>query len=270
MDSSISSLSDVEITHHSFPFFDLPSELRRKIMIMHLQVDQVVDLDHRQYSRIASRIECFLVSRRFHEEAYPIFYGLNTFRLFPTHGQAKARRARPLISKISPRYRNALVLLELRLGPFWNNPPKSWKVSNSLGLKDLISLKTLKVFVQCDPSDPIFNGFRTSKHFYTDFAGDLLARILDYLPALNTIYFDGWPSVSCEAPLMTRLLDEARKGRKAVTLGSGLKDHDHAAITGVNTFFDGLVASIDTQWKISANNLTRNASSSQKGNALLE
>ena len=261
MDSSVSSLSEADSTHHPFPFFDLPSELRRKIMVIHFQIDQVIDLDHHQHSRIASRLECFLVSKRFHSEAYAIFYGVNTFRLFPTHGQASSRRAYPVISKFPPHYRGALASLELRLGPFWNEPPKCWKVNDALGLEDAISLRTLKVFVQCDPSDPIFNGFRTSKRFYTDFAGDLLAHIIDRLPALDSIHFDGWPSVSCEAPLMARLLDEARKGGKTVALGSGLKDCEPAVASGIDILFGGLLANMGSQWRVSEDRITWNVSS---------
>ncbi|KAL9118513.1 MAG: hypothetical protein Q9187_004943 [Circinaria calcarea] len=223
MDESISSLSDIETVHQPFRFFDLPSELRRKIMSIHFLIPKVIDLDHRQHSRLVRRLECFLVSKRFHEEAYAVFFGINTFRLFPTHGQAMGRRVQPIMSMLSPRYRAALVTLELRLGPFWSKPPRCWRVTNSLGLENATSLLKLRVFIECDPSHEIFNGFRIGKEFYTDFAGDLLRKVMARLPVLNQIQFDGYPSVSRKGQLMTRLLEEAKAGDIKVTWGPGQK-----------------------------------------------
>ena len=219
MDESSLSFFDVDTVRQPFRFFDLPSELRRKIMSIHFAIPKVIDLDHYQHSCIARRLECFLVSKRFHEEAYAVFFGINTFRLFPTHGQAMGRRVQPIMSMLSPQYRAALVSLELRLGPFWSKPPKCWNVTNSLGLEDATSVLKLKVFVECDPSHEIFNGFRIAKEFYTDFAGDLLSKIIVRLPSLNQIQFDGYPSVSREGQLMTRLLEEAWLANIRVTWG---------------------------------------------------
>jgi hypothetical protein len=88
--------------------------------------------------------------------------------------------------------------------------------------------RTLKVFVQCDPSHPVFEGFRISKDFYTDFCGDLLQKILERLPGLVQVEFDAWPSVEKNGPLMSRLLAETRHAQKKVLWGPdrGWTDYD--------------------------------------------
>ena len=154
-----------------------------------------------------------------HEEAYPIFYGGHTFRIFPTHGRFFGNRVIPLVARLSPRYRAALLSLELRLGPGWSNPPTSWRVDDRLGLEEMTAVRSLKVFVQCDPSHDVFKGFRVGKAFFTDFAGVILGDIIYRLPVLEEIQFDAWSSVSKDAPLMTRLLIEARSNSKRIAWG---------------------------------------------------
>jgi hypothetical protein len=88
--------------------------------------------------------------------------------------------------------------------------------------------RTLKVFVQCDPSHPVFEGFRISKDYYTDFCGQLLQKILERLPGLVQVEFDAWPSVEKNGPLMARLLAETRHAQKKVLWGPerGWTDYD--------------------------------------------
>ena len=219
MESSISFLSEAETTHCHFRFFDLPTELRLKILDMVLVTDQTIDLDPLNYRRIARRLDVFLTCRRMHEEACPVFYGGHTFRIFPTHDRFFGNRILPLLARLSSRSRAALLSLELRLGPGWSNPPKSWRINDRLGLEEMIAVRSVKVFVQCDPSHDVFKGFRVGKDFFTDFSGDILGDIIDRLPVLEEIEFDGWSSVSKEAPLMTRLLNEARRNRKRIAWG---------------------------------------------------
>jgi len=174
----------------------------------------VIDIDFDNFRRIS----IFLVSKRFHDEAAAVLYGSNTFRLFPTAGRADSKRTKPLISRFPPHYRANLKSLELRLGPFWTKPPGCWNVNDALGLKDAIAVRVLKVFVEIDPSHPIFHGFRSGKNFYTNFSGALLRQVISTLPGLEEIRFDKYPSVSYEGQLMTRLMDEARIGKKKITI----------------------------------------------------
>lgn len=219
MDPSISSSTEAEPTSAHFRFFDLPTELRLKILGMVLHTNQVIDLEPLNHRRIAPRFQVFLTSRRMHEEAYPVFYGGHTFRIFPTHGRFFGNRVIPLLARLSPRHRAALLSLELRLGPGWSNPPKSWRVTDRLGLEEMTAVRSIKVFVQCDPSHDIFKGFRVGKVFFTDFSGDILGDMIHRLPLLEEIQFDAWSSVSKDAPLMTRLLNEARSNSKRIAWG---------------------------------------------------
>lgn len=219
MDSAISSMSEAEPTRAHFRFFDLPTELRLKILSMALLTNQIIDLEPLNHRHIAPRFEVFYTSRRMHEEAYPIFYGGHTFRIFPIHGRFFGNKVVPLVARLSSRYRTALLSLELRLGHGWSNPPKSWRVNDQLGLEGMTAVRSIKVFVQCDPSHDVFKGFRVGKDFFTDFSGDILGDVIDRLPVLDEIQFDAWSSVSKDAPLMRRLLIEAKSNSKKIAWG---------------------------------------------------
>ena len=80
----------------------------------------------------------------------------------------------------------------------------------------MVAVRLLKVFVEVDPSHDIFRGFRVGKDFYTQFSTDLLEQIIERLPALERVEFDGWPSVMREGPLMRKLVDVARQMRRTV------------------------------------------------------
>ncbi|MCJ1321266.1 hypothetical protein MMC15_006610 [Xylographa vitiligo] len=220
METSTFSLSDVghfkphRKSHNPFRFFDLPAELRHKVLGYILRFRGIIDIDFDNFRRTS----VFLVSKRFHHEAAAVLYGSNTFRLFPTTGRADSKRTKPLISKFPPHYRATLTSLELRLGPFWTKPPACWKVSDALGLKDATAVRVLKVFVEIDPTHPIFHGFRSGKNFYTNFSGALLRQVISSLPSLDEVRFDKYPSVSYEGQLMTRLLEEVRIGKKRITV----------------------------------------------------
>ncbi|MCJ1389942.1 hypothetical protein MMC18_002800 [Xylographa bjoerkii] len=220
METSVSSLSDIgnfksrRKSHKAFQFFGLPAELRNKVLGYVLCFKGVIDIDFDNFRRIS----ILLVSKRFHDEAAAVLYGSNTFRLFPTTGRADSKRTKPLISRFPPHYRTNLVSLELRLGPFWTKPPGCWIVNDALGLKDATAVRVLKVFVEVDPSHPVFHGFRSGKNFYTNFSGALLRQVISSLPSLEEVRFDKYPSVSYEGQLMTRLMEEAKMGKKRITM----------------------------------------------------
>ncbi|OCL06999.1 hypothetical protein AOQ84DRAFT_378098 [Glonium stellatum] len=213
-----SSSSVTESSQH-FRFFDLPSELRVTIHELILLLPNTVDLDPTNYQNIAPRLRLFLVSRRMHEEAYRTFYGGNTFRLFPLHGRFFHTKL-PLLSRIPPRYRATMNTIELRLGPGWTAPPKGWVVDQHIGLSDARALRLLKIFVECDPaSDDIFEGFRVGHDFYTIFCRGLVKKIYDYVPSLDEVQFNAYPSVPKNSPLMQALLREAAISKKRITWG---------------------------------------------------
>ena len=217
MEPSFSQSAD-DSSSKPFRFFDLPVELRLKILGMVLHTGQTVDIDYYNTRRSA----ILPVSKKFREEASEVFYGGNTFRLLPTHGRAGSNKFQPLLTRFSPRNRAAIRSVELRLGPFWTNPPKCWKIDERLGLEDLTSLRVLKVFVECDPSHSIFNGFRTARDTYTNFSGSLLKNVIRRLPSLELVILEGYQSVWRGGFLMRRLAQEVQKGKKKLLWGSGL------------------------------------------------
>ncbi|KAJ5514409.1 hypothetical protein N7463_003961 [Penicillium fimorum] len=115
------------------------------------------------------RIALFRVSRQIHDEATHYFYSTQIFRVFPVQDFLRM----PTIRALPRRHRSSITTIELIVGSSWTAPPKSWIVNQGLGLHDMELVRTLKVFVQCDPSHPTFEGFRKSKDFYTDFCGKL-------------------------------------------------------------------------------------------------
>ncbi|KAJ9621875.1 hypothetical protein H2203_006755 [Taxawa tesnikishii (nom. ined.)] len=146
-----------------FRFFDLPSELRLKIYenVLLLPGPKTLDLDPTNYRLVLPRLNLLLVSRRMHDEAFRVFYGSPSqpIRLYPVHGRFFHTK-KPLLMRLGPEYRSVVNTVELRLGPGWSKPPVCWNTNEKLGLGDCGSLRTLRIFVECDPSDSIFNGFR--------------------------------------------------------------------------------------------------------------
>ena len=202
-----------------FRFLDLPSELRLKIYRMHLRLDDPVDLHQRNYRRIAPRLRLFQTCHVVHEEAYRVFYGDQIFRLFSTDGKFFNTR-RHLVARLSSRYRAALTHLELRVGPGFSAPPKSWFIGPHLGLRDMTSLRRLSVFIELDPDSArnmVFIGFRRGGLFYTHFCGDLVRGVLAEAPWIREVHFDKWPSVTRDGPMVMRLVKEALETHKRIT-----------------------------------------------------
>ena len=216
--TSSSTLSELgEASSQPFPFFNLPAELRRQILDQVMRVDRIIDIDF----NAAGLTSLLLVSRQFHDEATAAFYGGNTFRLLPTHAKAASRRAQPLLKMFAPHHRASITSLELRLGPFWTQPPLCWKVDDALGLEDAESVRTLQVWVECDPAHPMYQGFRKSKSFYTNFAGKLMEQIARRLPNLKIVCLNGYPSVLPTGPLIQRLVREIEEAGKKIVWGPG-------------------------------------------------
>lgn len=61
---------------------------------------------------IRLHLDLFLVSRRMHNETYPVFYGCNTFQVFPI--QKFSHDDLNILEPLSPRYVAVVTALELR------------------------------------------------------------------------------------------------------------------------------------------------------------
>ena len=217
-----------EVPTQPFRFFNLPSELRRKILSHVLLLEnRTIDLDPTNARSNFARLNLFLSSHRMHEEAYHIFYSGHTFRIFPTTPRFYNSKVKSILCRLSPRYRAALVSLEIRLGTGWSKPPKTWTVTDKLRLQDCVGVRDLKVFVECDPSHQVFQGFRVSINFFTDFASNLLGRIVERLPHLERVTFDRYgPSVRRDSELMSRLQEAVLKGQRRIGWARGKWEDD--------------------------------------------
>ena len=118
-------------------------------------------------------------------------------------------------------YRAMVTKLEMVIGSSWTSPPKTWRVSKLLAkcLRNLSAVQTLKIFVELDPSLPMFDKHRISPTFYTDFCGDLLRDVLASMPQLKAVEIDGNPGVDTTGPLVSRLVDEVVTKGKPYALG---------------------------------------------------
>ena len=239
-----------------FPFLALPSEIRLRVYHFVLftptrksafQTRGTVGASAKKSKAVAPtshRIALFLVSHQIHDEASHYFYSTQIFRVFPVQDFARM----PTVRALSRRHRASVTTIELILGNSWTAPPRSWVVNQGLGLHEMVLTRTLKVFVECDPSLPIFEGFRVSKEYYTEFSGRLMRQILERLPGLVQVEFDGYPSVQKGGSLMRRLIEETRAARKKILWGPerGWTDHDQDTDTreedAANAAIDGLRA----------------------------
>lgn len=136
--------------------------------------------------------------------------------------------------------------MELRLGPGWSAPPKGQKVTPSLGLQDCTALRTLKIFIEIDPSDTIFAGFRgvgSTEDTYKYFCIDLFVAILGYVPTLETIEIDAYPGVKKEAPLVNALKRRVEEHGKRLVWGplrGWEKEGDEPGLIGLEKALAGM------------------------------
>ncbi|KAI9705026.1 MAG: hypothetical protein M1836_006808 [Candelina mexicana] len=219
----------VDLAHTQTLFFlELPAELRNKMYALLLLVSQVIDLDPTNYRVLAPRL-LFLVSRRLHAEAYPIFYGDNAFRIFPIHTRFYYTKS-PLLARLAPQYLAVMKTLDLRLGPGHCTPVRGWTVTPNLRLTEAVKVRVLKVFVENDPSYDGYYRFNKAAHPYMDFAGRLVNNIFNHLPQVEEVVLDGFRPRQKPSPLISRVDDEARTEGKKITWGllrGWSKDNGH-------------------------------------------
>lgn len=213
--------SESEITK-PFRLLDLPSELRLKIyaLVFHSCPD-VIDLDADNYKNIHRKLSILYASRQINREASHLLYSTRTFRIFPCVDRF-FKSKRPLLARLSPRCRKSISSFELRLGPGFASPPKSWAVTESLGLKDATNVRILKVMVQVDTSDPMFNGYRArglGDTFYEDFSKSLLDKILEAVPSINEVQLDAWTSIQKDGPMISGLMGVVKQHKKVISWG---------------------------------------------------
>ncbi|KAL2195559.1 hypothetical protein P885DRAFT_39669 [Corynascus similis CBS 632.67] len=199
-----------------FRFLDLPSELRVEIYALHFEgIDRVVDLDSDNYKRVHKKLGILRTCRTIYHEASHVFYSTHTFRIFPTQPGRFFKTKKPLLARLNTNQRRSITSVELRLGPGWNKPPRGWVVNPALGLAECVNVRQLTVFVECDPSDNFFKGFRKADGFYEAFSRNLLDEVLAEMPFVDRVHFDAWSSVKKTGGMMTSLLEVAEaRGRK--------------------------------------------------------
>ncbi|KAK4465112.1 hypothetical protein QBC42DRAFT_26043 [Cladorrhinum samala] len=199
-----------EAAKKSFRFLDLPPELRITIYGHYFHdVDRVIDLEHDNHSRIFRKLVLLKTCRTIYREAAHFFYSTRTFRIFPTTPGKYFKTKKPLLARLNARQRNWITSLELRLGPGFTNPPRGWVVNPKLGLGECVNVRKLTVFVECDPSDGYFNGFRKADSFYETFSQNLLQTVLADMPFVDCLTFDGYPGVKKSGAMMRGLLEIA-------------------------------------------------------------
>lgn len=199
---------------------DLPSELRIKVYEYHFaDTPYPVDLDPDNHKRLYRKLAIFKTCRQVYAESSHYYYSTRPFRIFPTHPGRFFKTKKPLLARLTPSKRACLTSLELRLGPGWSKPPRGWVVNPALGLQDCINVRRMTVFVECDPSDGIFKGFRQPDGFYEGFCRNLLTEILGLMPQLHTVHFDAWSSVKKSGAMMRTLLEVTAANDRMIRWG---------------------------------------------------
>jgi hypothetical protein len=196
-------------------FFALPSELRNRIYTLLLFSPPTYR--RKAGKRTSTRLSILTASKRTHSEATYILYTRHSFRVFPLQDFAP----KPTIADLPRHYAKLVTNLELTLGSSWTSPPKEWRVTPALAkcLAGLDAVQTLRIFIELDPSHPVFARYRVSLGFYTDFCGKLLMAILGVMPRLRFVELDGNPSVQKGGPLVRRLWRVSVEGGREIKWG---------------------------------------------------
>jgi hypothetical protein len=77
----------------------------------------------------------------------------------------------------------------------------------------------LKVFVECDTSDAIYNDFRKGEGFYERFCAELLEDVLKDVPSVQAVEFDAWSAVKRTGLMISGLGQVVAKFDKSVAWG---------------------------------------------------
>ncbi|KHN95565.1 uncharacterized protein MAM_06622 [Metarhizium album ARSEF 1941] len=203
-----------------FRFLELPSELRVKVYEHYWSnADQVLDLEPGNHKRYRKALGLARACKQVHAEVTHFFFSSRAVRIFPTFPGKYFKSKKPLLARLKPCQRGCITALELRLGPGWTGPPRGWVVNDALGLKDCSNLRKLTVYVECDPSDCIYDGFRRSDGFYEGFCSKLLGNVLSEIPSHVAIEFEGYPGVKKSGAMMRGLLEVASQSGRQILWG---------------------------------------------------
>lgn len=212
-----------------FRFMDLPGELRAVIYGFHFaDVPRVIDLEPGNHRRIQRTLCIVRTCRTLYNEAAYFFYSTRTFRMFPIYPGRYFKTKKPLLARLNARQRSWITSLELRVGPGWGNPPKGWVVNPALGLADCVNVRNLIMYVEVDPSDAFYNGFRRADGFFEGFCQTLLSNTIAGLHNVDTVVFDAYTGVKKSGAMMRGLLDLATTSGMLIRWGPdrGWTDHD--------------------------------------------
>jgi hypothetical protein len=133
--------------------------------------------------------------------------------------------------------------MELRLGKGWSKIPKCQNTEPSLGLQDCTGLKFLKIFVQCDPSDTHFNGFRgknADEDTYKWFCIDLLRGVLQQVPHLKIVEIDAFPGIKQSAPLIVAIREVVQDAGKKLVWGPARGWRDETGLNDLQKAMAGM------------------------------
>jgi len=203
-----------------FRFLNLPSELRVKVYKHHFaNTGRVLDLDPDNYKRIHQKLAILRTCRTIYVETSYTFYSTHPVRIFPTTPGRFFKTKKPLLARMKPGQRACLNSLELRLGPGWSKPPRGWEVNPALNLNQCVNVTKLTVFVECDPGNDIFKGFRQPGGFYEAFSKHLLTGVLDNMPWVKRVEFDAWSSVKKSGALVAGLIELVESRGLKITWG---------------------------------------------------
>lgn len=92
-------------------------------------------------------------------------------------------------------------------------------MNDALGLRDCTSVRVLKVFVEIDTSDAMYDGHRRYKGFYEDFSADLLEAVLKEVPSVKVVELDAWKHIKKNGPMVSGLVEIVARYDKVVGWG---------------------------------------------------
>jgi len=92
-------------------------------------------------------------------------------------------------------------------------------VNEALGLKDCTNVRVLKVFVEVDTSDAMYDGHRRYEGFYERFSADLLEAVLKEVPSIKVVEFDAWDVIKRNGPMISGLGEVVAGYEKVVGWG---------------------------------------------------
>merc|ERR1711939_646431 len=150
----------------TFDLLALPTELRHRVynFVLFNNPDPIAGNgpDHENLPT-CKNLSLLLLNKRIHSEATHILYSTTTFRLFPLQDFLYL----PTPSDLAPHYRSQITRLSITLGSSWTAPPAVWRVTKGVArsLSRVKLVRTLRVFVQMDPSQPMFEKYRVSYSF---------------------------------------------------------------------------------------------------------